>query len=283
MIITKIIGGLGNQLFQYAAARCIAEKYGTNVKLDESSYNEYKLRSLELNSFHAKFDFATEAELASYHQTFINKIKNRVLPVAKRNVYKAPFFHFDNRFFSVSNNTYLKGYWQSEKYFLPVQQLIRQELTIKKEFVESLKDFAETLSRENSVSVHIRRGDYKDKTFSTFHGILPAVYYDKAFKILNNKINDARYYFFSDDIGWVKNDLNMPGATYISGTISKTHIEDFYLMSHCKHNIIANSSFSWWAAWLNNNPDKIVIAPKKWFNKGPQDTQDLIPEGWIKI
>ena len=97
------------------------------------------------------------------------------------------------------------------------------------------------------------------------------------------KHSDARFYFFSDNIEWVKENFKLPGVVYVSNEFTKNHIEDLYLMSQCRHNIIANSSFSWWGAWLNDHPDKTVIAPKKWFHKGPKDTFDLYPDSWIVI
>ena len=115
------------------------------------------------------------------------------------------------------------------------------------------------------------------------HGIIPVEYYLKAVDLIKAKTSEIKLLIFSDDIEWAKKHFKFPNTEFVSGDISETHFEDLYLMSVCKHNIIANSSFSWWGAWLNENPDKIVIAPKNWFNKGPKDTYDLYPEGWITI
>jgi hypothetical protein len=140
------------------------------------------------------------------------------------------------------------------------------------------------LRTPGTVSIHIRRGDFSKKAETNlYHGILSSDYYKQAIEIISSKINSPKFYIFSDDINWAKENLIVPEAVYASGQISKTHFEDLYLMSQCHHNIIANSSFSWWGAWLNDNPEKIVIAPKNWFNKGPKDTQDIIPGDWIKI
>ena len=139
------------------------------------------------------------------------------------------------------------------------------------------------MKEHQSVSLHIRRGDYLAKISLQVLGLMPMEYYTKGIDYISSKKANTVYYIFSDDINWVKENLKIDNARFVSGNIAKTHIEDLYLMSQCKHHIIANSSFSWWGAWLNDDQDKIVIAPKQWFNKGPQDTQDLIPGTWIKM
>ncbi|HSU50429.1 MAG TPA: alpha-1,2-fucosyltransferase, partial [Segetibacter sp.] len=126
--------------------------------------------------------------------------------------------------------------------------------------------------------------DYSKKVVQDYHGTLNEEYYQKAINKLTSLSPNPTFYIFSDDVEWVKDKLLLKRpAEFITGEVTKNHYEDFYLMSQCKHNIIANSSFSWWAAWLNPNPDKIVIAPKKWFNNAPYNTNDLIPQSWIKL
>ena len=162
--------------------------------------------------------------------------------------------------------------------------MIQKEFTFKDEFIQRVKDFSNQLRSANSVSVHIRRGDMKnDPVMAERHGVMPLSYYQKGIEIIRSKVSNPHFYFFSDDISWANENFNDIDSTFVSGDISKTHFEDLYLMSQCGYNIIANSSFSWWGAWLNNNSGKIVIAPNKWFNSGPQDTEDLIPSNWIRI
>ncbi|MGB3007363.1 MAG: alpha-1,2-fucosyltransferase [Chitinophagaceae bacterium] len=284
MIITRIIGGLGNQLFQYAAGKALAVNKNTDLLLDVSAFDEYKLRNFDLTAFHTEIQFAKQEELVSLRKrNFAEKIRDNIFPMALRKVYKPKHFHFHPRFFNASPNIYLQGYWQSEKYFETISSHIRKEFTIKEEYIKNVTQLADEIRKSSSVSVHIRRGDLNNPTTNEVHVILEIGYYKEALQIIRQIVPDAILYFFSDDLNWVKENLHIDGAVYVSGTKSETHIEDFYLMSQCKHNIIANSSFSWWAAWLNNNPDKIVIAPKNWFNKGPKDTQDLIPAGWLRI
>jgi hypothetical protein len=284
MIISRIIGGLGNQLFQYAAGKSLALKHNTSLVLDAGTYDVYKLRNFDLHAFNTMIEFAKDVDIEKISsRSFIDKIKDRALPLSMRKLYKEPYFHFDKKIFSAPDNIYLKGYWQSEKYFIGYKDIIKKEFSLKAEFIEKVKALGDELKSKNSVSVHIRRGDYISQQINEMHNILTEGYYKEAISTVQKNIPDAKLFFFSDDINWAKENLHLPSATYVSGEISNTHLEDFYLMSQCRHNIIANSSFSWWGAWLNNNPDKIVIAPKKWFNKGPKDTQDLIPESWITI
>src|SRR5687768_5292031 len=285
MVITKIIGGLGNQLFQYAAGRTLAHVNNTILKLDVSFFEEYEFRNFDLLNFTTNVDFATKQEIENLMPAHnFEKAFQYLSPLKKRTYHRERYFHFDERFLNLGANVFLKGYFQSEKYFLPAKEIIRNELTFKENAIERVKEFSLELNERNSVSIHIRRGDYeKDPAIAKRHGTLSAGYYRSAIEIIKTKIRHPRFYLFSDDMDWATKNLQLPDLVCVSNEISKTHIEDFYLMSQCHHNIIANSSFSWWGAWLNNNAGKIVIAPDKWFNKGPKDTQDIIPAEWYKI
>jgi hypothetical protein len=285
MIITKVIGGLGNQMFQYAAGRCLADLNKTELKLDVTGFTDYKFRNFDLLKFNIRATIASDEEIRRLLPSHnFQKAFQYLKPKRNRNYYREKYFHFDENFQRLGSNVYVKGYFQSEKCFLPAKDNIKQDFLFKQDVLKGMQDFTANLNGEKSVSVHIRRGDISEDSGSfIYHGVLSADYYYQAIQLIQSKLPNPHFYFFSDDIQWVKDNLQVPGAVYVSGEITKNHIEDLYLMSQCRHNIIANSSFSWWGAWLNDNPDKIVIAPKKWFNKGPKDTQDLIPEGWIKI
>ena len=285
MIIVKIIGGLGNQMFQYSVGKCLAHLNGTLLKLDVTSFDEYRLRDFDLQQLGVNPEFATEGEISALLPSHnFEKALQYLGPLKKRTVYREKHFHFDENVLKLGSNVYLKGYFQSEKYFHPVENIIRSEFMFSSDLIKRMGDFSSKIKSGNSVSVHLRRGDISaDAESLAYHGLIPENYYREAFEIIKTKIKNPIFYFFSDDISWVKKNFNMPGSDYVSDLITKNHFEDLYLMSQCRHNIIANSSFSWWGAWLNNNPDKIVIAPEKWFNKGPKDTQDLLPESWIKL
>jgi hypothetical protein len=285
MIIVQILGGLGNQMFQYAAGRCLAHLNNTQLKLDVTGFTDYKLRSFDLHSLHTDCQFASANEIRNLLPSHnFEKALQYLSPKKKRTYYREKYFHFDDNMLKFGKNVYLKGYFQSEKYFLPIKEIIQNEFRIKEEAIAGVKDFFNAPGSANRVSVHLRRGDMKnDPVMAERHGVMPLSYYQKAIEIIRSKISAPHFYFFSDDIDWTKENFNTTDATFVSGEISKTHFEDLYLMSQCDHNIIANSSFSWWGAWLNKSVNKIVIAPNKWFNNGPTDLHDLIPDDWIKI
>jgi len=287
MILVELNGGIGNQMFQYAAAKSLALYNHTILKLDitpapqKSMPVELKQRPFGLHYFNLNDPIAKPSEIEGLvKKNIIEKIIEKIKPNHKRKVYREPFFHFDQNFLNAGKNVYLKGLWQSEKYFKQFEKEIRSLFVFKE-----IPGFAiaQKIRQENSVSIHIRRGDYLTKISQEVLGSLPLDYYQQGVELIKSRVSNPVFYFFSDDIDWAKNNFKLPNAVFVSNDLTKDHIEDLYLMSLCKHNIIANSSFSWWGAWLNKNPGKNVIAPKKWFNKGPKDTQDLIPVEWMKI
>jgi hypothetical protein len=293
MIIVQITGGLGNQMFQYATGKALALHHDTNLKLDLQSFytdtwHELEVpRSFELTAFkNLEYKEATLKEIQQFHtSSFIGKRIQKLLPRHKRKVYSEKEYPFDSSFFKAKKNIYIKGHRQSEKYFQPYKKEVCNIYQLKDELVSDVKELGKKLSYENSVAIHVRRGDYlRLPIILDWHGVLDESYYCTALNILNNQFPDLKIYYFSDDPQWVNQTLMplFPG-TIVSENISKTHYHDFHLIQSCKHQIVANSSFSWWAAWLNPNPEKIVIAPKKWFNNAPYDTRDLIPEEWLRI
>lgn len=291
MVIVQIKGGLGNQLFQYAAGKSLAVHNNTELKLDISAYENITenttYRRFELPYFNIdNICIASHAEINQFKsQHLILKLFEKFLKLRhKRKVYKEGFFCMDTNFFKAISNIYLQGYWQSEKYFIQYEKDIRKSFTIQENFTQHLSIKATLIKNQPCIAVHIRRGDYVQPTLQEYHGLLDASYYKTAINYLLSIIPEAKLYFFSDDPVWVKENIQVQSDfEFISGNLTRNHIEDFYLMSQCKYNIIANSSFSWWAAWLNNNPNKIVIAPKKWFNKANHNTSDLIPNTWIRM
>jgi hypothetical protein len=285
MIVSQINGGVGNQMFQYAAGKTLACLNNTILKLDVSEFDEHKLRSFDLFSFEANIISATKSDINDLlPSTNFEKASQYFLPLKKRTYYREKAFSFDDKVLRLGKNVFLKGYFQSEKYFLPAKNIIRKDFTLKTDIINHLKEFGFQLRNQTSVSIHVRRGDFsKDPEIAEYHGTLEKDYYNSAIDLVTSKVSAPVCYLFSDDIDWVKQNLVIDGAIYVSNTITKNHIEDLYLMSQCRHNIIANSSFSWWGAWLNDNPRKVVVAPEKWFNKGPKDTQDIIPAEWYKL
>lgn len=287
MIITNLLGGLGNQLFQYAVGRALAHRHNVPLKLDVSNFKTYPLRNYKLSPFDIQETFCTEKESNilksnSYLRRFLNKIQ----PAYRHTCYPEAHFHFDENFYRLTNNVYLNGYWQSEKYFDNIKNIIKQECKVKILPSPVNKEFLEQIQSVCSVSIHIRRGDYiTDSVTNSYHGTCSLNYYYKSIQILGKKVNNPHFFVFSDDINWAKSHLNISNyaVTFVQHNDADTDYEDLRLMYSCQHNIIANSTFSWWGAWLNDNLNKIVFAPNKWFNISEIDTKDLIPNSWIKV
>ena len=294
MIVVKLMGGMGNQLFQYAAGRALALKYQAELKIDVSflnvdPINKYTKRELELNKFNTKYLIASPKDIDAFNRkTLFDKLISEFSPnsIFRKNIFNQVDFGFKEDFFtSSSKNTYLNGYWQSENYFASIRNILMKELVIKKEISEQCKLVKNLILNSNSVSLHIRRGDYvSDKNASSYHGTLPLAYYEKAMNHLNGLFDDLKVFIFSDDMDWVKANLKLTNeCIYVDFNAGENSVYDMYLMSVCKYNIIANSSFSWWGAWLNQNPEKIVIAPDKWFADKNLNMKDLIPSSWLKM
>ena len=285
MIIVRLQGGLGNQLFQYAAGKALATHLNKPFKLETiTSLQKDKRRNIALQQLQTNFELASRDEVKQFLSfPKLYRHKPSVFSKFGKNIYSEPHFQFDKNFFQLSDPVFLDGFWQSPLYFKNIESGIRHEVTITPELRKKVVDKGKELEAKPSIAVHIRRGDFLDAKAAAYHGVLSAFYYEKAMGLITEKIPDATVYFFSDDVEWVKQNLALRKNAELASSPSNSAIEDFYLMTKCRHNIIANSSFSWWPAWLNANPDKIVVAPKKWFVDSSINTNDLIPSDWIRI
>ncbi len=299
MVLLHLKGGLGNQMFEYAAGIALATHLGVEFKLDKSYYDnkEYEGDALTqfydipyfrdiLNNFETNAKTATPQEANQYQPGFIGKVIDRLTPRQFRTVYRETPYIFDPKFFKLRKNVLLKGYFQSEKYFKNYADVVRKQLTFNKQVRDRDINVANQIQQQTSVSIHVRRGDYvKNPTASQILGSMQMDYFLKAKTIIEETLaGPVNYFIFSDDIEWTKTQFNEWGnVIYIDKSFGNTEVDDMYLMSCCHHNIIANSSFSWWGAWLNSNPNKLVVAPKKWFNQPGIDTKDILPEEWITI
>lgn len=286
MLIIKIIGGLGNQMFQYAYAKALQQK-GYEVKIDISAFETYKLHGgYQLDKYNIDLDSSIKDENEKFYKnTFFYKVLRRFGMDFSRRI-KEKSLLFDNRFLEIEDNSYLDGYFQCEKYFKDIREIILKQFTINQEISNYTKEIENKIQNsQNSCSMHIRRGDFVNSTNINIHGACDIAYYKKAIKYLEDKIVDMNYFIFSDDIEWVKENLAIENAIYIDSKEKRIPHEDIYLMSLCKNNIIANSSFSWWSAWLNKNEKKIVIAPKRWFadDKLESQSKDIVCESWVRI
>jgi hypothetical protein len=192
--------------------------------------------------------------------------------------------NYISAFEKLPKNVLLNGYWQSEKYFLNIKEQLLNEITPNYEFTLKGKFYHYEISKSKAVSIHVRRGDYLNMPSAIdFHGTCSMDYYKSAILKLDEKFSDLKYFIFSDDINWCKSEFNfLKSPIFIEEEPEKKSSQDLFLMSYCKHNIIANSSYSWWAAWLNKSHSKLVIAPKKWFANKLNDS-DICPETWIRL
>lgn len=288
MIITKLQGGLGNQLFQYAAGLALAQKHGVTLKADTSFLKldpkgHYTKREPELHHFELQLEEANESDLKKFNlneSILWRKLKKQFPTWFNSIVFNESQQQVEPNFFKLPANVYLNGYWQSEKYFSEIRDLLIQRLSIKPEYLQNTEPYLSLIKKTTeTVALHIRRGDYVSlSSAKEFHGVCGVEYYQKAATMFSEK---AQLLVFSDDLDWCRANLRFKQPTELINTGST--YSDFYLMKNCQHQIIANSSFSWWAAWLNTNPSKKVIAPKKWFADSNINTSDVYPVSWEKI
>lgn len=286
MVIVKIIGGLGNQMFQYAYAKALQQK-GHEVKIDISAFETYKLHGgYQLDKYNIDLDSSKKDENDKFYKnTIFYKVLRRFGIDFSRRI-KENSLLFNSELLKIEDNSYLDGYFQCEKYFKDIREIILKQFTINQDISNYTKEIKNKIQNsQNSCSLHIRRGDFANSTNINIHGACDIEYYKKAIQYLEEKVENINYFIFSDDIEWVKENLAIQNAIYIDSKEKRIPHEDIYLMSLCKNNIIANSSFSWWGAWLNQNEKKMVIAPKRWFadDKLESQSKDIVCESWIRI
>jgi hypothetical protein len=296
MVIVRIMGGLGNQLFEYAAGRRLAMVNHDQLKLDTSTY-EASPRPYRLGMFNIAEELASQPEVerltgVSSRNTIPTRLRGHLSRYARqlRPSRKTPVFAerattFHPEILNATGDVYLNGYWQSELYFKDIEDVIRGEFTLRNTPDEANREAATAMGKCESVSLHVRRGDYvSNPLYNQVHGVCPLSYYRAAVKLISDKVGSPHFFVFSDDIGWVKQNLKLRHSiTYLDHNGEEKDYEDLRLMSLCKHHIIANSSFSWWGAWLGADPGKIVIAPKTWFNDQTKDSNDIVPSSWWRI
>ena len=295
MIIVHLTGGLGNQLFQYAIGKSLSVYSNEKLLFDVSSYTWDNLRKYELSVFNFNDTIAEQPDLKIindalpfFSDRIISKVLRKPIPYYRLPIIREHSFTFDLNFYKFrKTNLILQGYWQSEKYFSHIRSIIKTDLSVNEViFSVNMLFYKELIeSSSSSVSIHIRRGDYvTNSSTMVYHGLCDLEYYYAAMKKIESQIETRTYFIFSDDKDFVKEIFaHKPNVVIIENI--KQDYEELILMSKCNHNIIANSSFSWWGAWLNDNDTKIVIAPKKWFSDPimQQQTVDLLPDSWIKI
>lgn len=294
MIIVQLMGGLGNQMFQYAFGRALCERLQSKIKYDltffsdQNPESDISLRDFELEIFNLKVSRATLYEINHFKSYSRNPVIRKLYKIKRRYISSGEFFlengnTFNGDITGKGDNVYYSGYWHSYKYFDNIRQILINEFTLKDK-VQINTSVSERIKSSNSIGVHFRRGDYLSKSVSEVLVTTSHSYYQKAFDLIYQQVPDPHFFVFSDEPEWIKKNLNLNKPfEIISGNQGKNSYKDLILMSQCKHNIIANSSFSWWGAWLNQNKDKIVIAPEQWYKDPDCKTNDLLPNSWIKI
>lgn len=292
MIIVYLQGGIGNQMFQYAAARRLALRLGVPLKLDLSRLT-VELPGVTPRSYALKY-FLIEAEEATQEETAalfqppegrFSRLARRLAPVSRRSHMRQHGFGFDPAVLSLQDNVLLDGYWQSERYFADVAGQVRSDFTLREDATGTNLETAAMMLECDSVSVHIRRGDYvSDPRAAAKYASCSDGYYRKAVDMVAQRVSRPRFFVFSDDPCWVKEHFSLPhGMIVVDHNDPDAAHEDLRLMSLCRHHIIANSSFSWWGAWLDPRPDKIVVAPARWFTAPSARPRDLVPESWFRV
>lgn len=284
MLIVQLTGGLGNQMFQYAACKAQALRLNTELYLDKTHFLTTPLGKVNLRQYElSQFSIDEKFKSPSFH--WIKKYLKVKQVYYGLNTYVDPYVHFTSSFFDITDNTYVEGFFQSEKYFKNNEEEIRRDFKFKNSPQGLNLELYNKIQSHNAVSVHVRRGDYvsNPETLRT-HGVCDLDYYQKAIQQIEEKVERPYFFLFSDEPEWVQQNLKLSHPyEVVSHNKGMNSFEDMRLMRVCKHNIVANSSFSWWGAWLNSNPNKIVIAPEKWFLNPEWDSKDIIPDTWIKI
>lgn len=291
MVTIVLSGGLGNQMFQYAAAKSLATRL--NVPLIADTYTFHKKtkatsRSFGLGVFHLEIE---------KKETIKGKLLNKLYPFIQKHrqfFLRLGFFTdtyailYQPIFGQLEGNITMQGHFQNERYFKGVEDIIRKDFSFRTSLAGKNQKIAEKINHSNSVSVHIRRGDYlTNKGAAANFVTCDKDYYDSAINYITKKVEKPEFFVFSEDFEWIRENLSFGDypVTYIDWNKGENSYIDMQLMSLCRHNIIANSSFSWWGAWLNNNTEKIVIAPSKWFASEAKNEllDDFYPQGWTKI
>lgn len=288
MIIAKLQGGLGNQMFQYAFGRALASKHNVPLKLDATMFPTYKYHSLTLDKLAIEAPFASDAEVRSLamHRRRPNwpwKVLNPLMHDPKKYIVEKTFY-YDPRMFEVEPPCLVDGYWLSEKYFLDIEPLIRSEFAIRGESNEYTRQMEEKIkAAEHPVMLHVRRMDFAhDPIMKKNHGTVSPEYYEQAIEHIRAHVQNPTFFVFSDEPSWAQENIKPGVPTEYIGQGPEWNYLDLHLMTLCEHFVLANSTFGWWGAWLSKHyRHNITIMPKYMTIK--MDTRDLACPGWVVL
>ncbi|MFH1292396.1 MAG: alpha-1,2-fucosyltransferase [bacterium] len=297
MIVVRLMGGMGNQMFQYAVGKQLALKRGVELKLDlgflldRTPRKNFVFRNYDLDLFNVDVQIADKDDALDYKyydSVIVRKLVNLKTRLFnnKYKVVEEKNFHFDSTILNLTDNSYLIGHWQSYRYFENIADIIKKDFCFKNNLGEKAFELSQKIKAENSICLNVRRGDYINiPQANQHHGVCAMDYFNQAVEFMNSEVDNPQYYIFSDDIAWCRENFKLEAPSFF---VDHQYKEDRFsgylqLMKSCQHFIIPNSTFAWWAAWLSEYQDKVVVAPKKWFNNPKINTQDLIPSDWIRI
>src|SRR5262249_12175713 len=285
-------GGMGNQMFQYAFGRRLAHKHGTELKFDlgffedqDQSNPDHVVRRYDLDIFNVTGTPASDREISRLARRtdidLVERLMNRILGPRSSHI-REPHFHYSEAAFRAKDDVYLDGYWQSGKYFADAEDLIRSDFTFREDLTAPARALLSEIETSESVCVNVRRGDF---VTNPFHGTLGQDYYGEGEGIVKRSASEPTFFVFSDEVEWCEANLRFDGPTvYVSHEYAGRKFQDYIrLMAACRHFIIPNSSFAWWAVWFNRNTDRTVVAPTNSFSDPTLDPKDLVPPTLIRI
>lgn len=294
MIIVQVVGGLGNQMFQYALGRHLSLRQGCALKLDiEHCHNPLLDRDYRLHRFRIKAGICSVEDRLKLNlmrrqsvRALLRRALDAFLPIHRRRYVKESSRSFDPRILRCGKGVYLDGCWESWRYFEAIAGTLREDFQLATPLSAEARGLLEEQRSSETVSVHVRRGDFvSDPRTRSIHGVLALDYYSRAIALLRERLVAPRFLVFSDDPEWCRREFAGMPDLLVPASCGKLPVhEDLFLMSQCQHHIIANSTFSWWAAWLGKNPARLVIAPSNFRTAfSDQQREDLYPAEWLPI
>jgi hypothetical protein len=289
-VVVRLVGGLGNQMFQYAAARSVSYRLGADLRLDLSWFGADPDRQFALSPFHVKAEIIPAEHSKPLRSGAIIRYGRRLLRLLCPNqggipVFMEHSFEFDPAIDQVVAPVLLEGYFQSEKYFNSIREHIAQDFSLHGAPSPRAEKILRDIRQCDAICVHIRRGDYvNNSAANAYHGVCSLDYYKSGLEEVIKGLESPHCFVFSDDMAWVRHNFEtkIPTTLVDIHGVTEAH-EDLRIMAACKRFVIANSSLSWWGAWLGSREGKIVVAPRQWFKGGKNSTTDLIPENWIQL
>ena len=297
-VVVTLVGGLGNQLFQYAMGRSLSFRNNQPLVLDLAWFDQVKneaagittIREYALEPFNLPVRTQCVGLPRPKADGVIGRILRRFIRTLPRHhighrIYAEPWFRFDAGVLALHGPVWLDGYWQSPKYFSDIAALLRKELGQPGKVSLLTRDMLKEIGRYDAICLHVRRGDYvTNQNAAAIHGLCSPDYYILGLSHVLGGLQNPHCFVFSDEPAWARSNLHLPVPTTVVDINSPAAAhEDLWLMSACSRFVIANSSLSWWGGWLSNAPNKVVVAPKAWFADGHIDTSDLIPTEWVRI